>query len=58
MTRMNAIVLRYFSPNGSSRNLYTAHVAADESVMTNVTAMPIPSAVDGLSDTPRNGQQP
>ena len=32
--------------------------AALDRVMTNVTDMPIPSAVDGLSETPRNGQMP
>ena len=40
--------------------LYTKanSVTADEMVMTNVTAMPMPNAVDGLFETPRNGQHP
>ncbi len=58
MTRMNAIVCRYSSPSGFSRNSCTAHVAADANVMTNMTAAPMPAAVFIFLDTPRNGQIP
>ena len=37
---------------------FDPQVAADETVMTKVTAMPIPRAVEGLFETPRNGQIP
>jgi len=58
ITRINAIVLRNSRPSGTSSACHTKYVIIPASVITNVTAIPIPKAVSTCLDTPRKGQIP
>jgi len=52
------MVWRYCRSNGVRINFWMFHVTADATVMTKITAMPMPVAVSILLDTPMNGQSP
>jgi hypothetical protein len=54
---MKTIVLRNSSPV-EIRSLSRNQLMAAETVITNVTAIPIPVAVSNLLETPRKGQIP
>ena len=45
-------------PKGVSTRSWSSQVMAVASTMTNVTAAPIPVALESLRDTPINGQMP
>jgi len=57
MTRMNASVCMYAMSSDTS-SWRTKYVMTEASVITNVTAMPMPNAVSVFFETPRNGQMP
>ena len=58
ITRMKRIVRMYSKCNGTRRNLLQSDVTRPDSVMTKMTAPPMPSAVSRRFDTPKNGQMP
>src|SRR5210317_186243 len=55
---MKAIVCRYSMPKGIRTKYWTNQVTTVATVMTKVTAIPIPRAVSTFLETPRNGQMP
>src|SRR6056297_4010636 len=58
ITRMKAMVCRYSMPKGFSRKYWINQVTTVATVITKVTAMPMPSAVSTFLETPMKGQIP
>ena len=58
ITRMKAIVCKYSKCSGTSTRAYTRFVAILASVITKITAAPIPMEVSTFLETPRNGHRP
>jgi hypothetical protein len=55
---MNTMVVRYANPNGASRYAYIGNMTNDVRIMTNVTAVPMPTAESSLREVSRNWQSP
>ncbi len=58
MTRIKAMVCRYSIPNGIRMKYWINQVTTVATVMTKVTAIPMPRAVSTFLETPRKGQMP
>ena len=58
MSKINTIVCKYSNFIGTKTVEYIKLAIADDKVITNITAAPIPAEVSTLLETPRKGQSP